>query len=137
MDIVPAISPIEVGTSNYLYNNYIYVLSLFSILTAMGVVFLIIGLTLYYLTTKHCCACSGMTGPNDVRISITLTSATALGALILIVLLLAGFNEDGSVMAASIGVCIEQVILLILFLTSTKTRDKLRECFKERKLLLE
>ena len=63
-----------------------------------------------------------MTGPNDVRISITLTSATALGALILVVLLLVGVDEDGSVMAASIGVCIEQVILLIVFLTSTKTR---------------
>ena len=74
----------------------------------------IIGLTLYFLTTKRCSACSGMTGPNDVRVSITLTSTTALGALILVVyiLLLASVNENGSVMAASTGVCIEQGISL-------------------------
>ena len=119
------------GTSGY---NYIHALSLCFILTAMGVVFLIIGLTLYYLTTKHCCTCSGMTGPNDARVSITLTSATALGALILVVLLLAGVDEDVTVMAASIAVCIKQVILLGVFLTSTKTRDKLKNVFKERKL---
>ena len=117
------------GTSGY---NYIHALSLCFILTAMGVVFLIIGLTLYYLTTKHCCTCSGMTGPNDVRVSITLTSATALGALIVIVLLVANFNEDESVMAGNIGVCVEQVILLIVFLTSTKARDKLKKCFQRK-----
>ena len=72
----------------------------------------IIGLTLYFLTTKRCSACSGMTGPNDVRVSIILTSTTALGVLILVVLLLTGVNENGSVMAASTGVCIEQGISL-------------------------
>ena len=125
----------EVGTSDYLYDNYIYVLSLFSTLTAIGIVFLIIGLTLYYLITKRCCACSSMTGPSDVRVSLTLTSATALGALILVVLLLAGFNEDVSVMAGNIGICVEQVILLIAFLTSTKTQDKLKKYFYRRKTI--
>ena len=106
---------------------------LFAIITAIGMLFLIIGLTLYFLTTKRCCACSTMTGPNDVRVSITLTSATALGTLILVVLLLAGVNEDVSVMAGSIGVCIEQAILLIVFLTSTKSRDKMKKCFQRKK----
>ena len=119
------------GTSN---DNYIYLVMLFFIITAIGMVFLIIGLTLYFLTTKRCCACSGMTGPNDVRVAITLTSATALGILILVVLLLAGVNEDVSVLAASIGVCVEQATLLIVFLTSTKATDEMKK-FKERKLL--
>ena len=117
------------GTSGY---NYIHALSLCFILTAMGVVFLIIGLTLYYLTTKHCCTCSGMTGPNDVRVSITLTSATALGNLILVILLITNFNGDASIMAGSIGVCVEQVILLTVFLTSTKVRDTLKKCFQRK-----
>ena len=125
----------EVGTSDYLYNNYIYALSLLSILTAIGIIFFIIGLTLYFLTTKHCCACSGKTGPNNFRVSITLTSATALGVLILVVLLFAGFNEEGSVMAASIGVCVEQVILLTVFLTSTKTRRKLKKYFHRTEII--
>ena len=119
------------GTSHYLYRKFLVLL--LAIITAMGMVFLIIGLTLYFLTTKRCCACSGMTGPNDIRVSITLTSATALGILILVVLLLAGVNEDVSVMAASIGVCIEQAILLIAFLTSTKSRDKMKKFFQRKK----
>ena len=123
----------DVGTSEYLYSNYIPVIILFAILTATGIIFFVIGLTMYLLTTKHCCACSGMTGPNDVRVSIALTSATALGALILVVLLFAGVNEDVTVMAASIGVFIEQVILLIVFLSSTKAQDKLKKCFQRKK----
>ena len=120
----------DAGTSGY---NYITLLTLFFILTAMGIVFLIIGLTLYLLTTKHRCTCSGMTGPKNVRVSITLTSATALGALIAVILLLADFDEDESNMAGNIGVCVEQVILLIAFLTSTKARDKLKKCFQRKK----
>ena len=116
------------GTSN---NNYIYLVLLFFIITAIGMVFLIIGLILYFFTTKRC-ACSGMTGPSDVRVSITLTSATALGILILVVLLLVGVNEDVSVMAASIGVCIEQATLLIVFLTSTKVRDEMMKYFQRK-----
>ena len=123
----------EVGTSDYLYRNFLVVIILFAIITAIGMVFLIIGLTLYFLTTKRCCACSGMTGPNDVRVSITLTSAAALGFFILVILLLAGVNEDVSVMAGSIGICIEQAILLIVFLTSTKSRDKMKKCFQRKK----
>ena len=121
------------GTSG---KNYIYTVLLFFIVTAMGVVFLIIGLTLYYLTTKRCCACSGMTGLSDVHVSITLTSATALGALIIVVLLLAGVDEDASVMAGSIGICVEQVILLIVFLTSTKAQDKLKKCFQRKETVI-
>ena len=123
----------EVGTSDYLHRNFLIVIILVAILTAIRIVFFIIGLTLYFLTTKRFCACSAMTGPNDVRVSITLTSATGLGALILLVLLLAGVNEERSVMAGSIGVCIEQAILLIVFLTSTKSREKLKKCFQRKK----
>ena len=119
----------DVGTSDYLYSNYLPVILLFAILTATGIIFFIIGLILYFLTNKDCCSCSGMT---KVRVSITLTSATALGALILVVLLSAGVNEEVTVMAASIGVCIEQVILIVVFVTSTKARDKLKKCFQRK-----
>ena len=121
------------GTSEYLYSNYIPAMILLAILTAIGIIFFVIGLTMYLLTTKHCCACSGMTGQNYARVSIALTSATALGALILVVLLFAGVNEDVTVMAAITGVFIEQVILLIVFLTSTKAQDKLKKCFQRKK----
>ena len=123
------------GTSDYIF-QYIIVIVLFAILTAVGMVFLITGLALYYLTTKRFCTCGEITAPNDIRVSITLISATALGTFILIILLLAGFQGDGSVMAGSIGTCIEQIILLIVFLTSRKTQEKLkRYTFKQRKIL--
>ena len=93
---------------------------MFAILTAIEIVSFIIGLILYFLITKRCGVCSGMTGPNDVCVSITLNLNTAMGALILVVLSLASVNENGSIMAASTGVCIEQGILLIVSLTSIK-----------------
>ena len=74
-----------------------------------------------------------MTGPNDVRVSITLNSTTAMGTLILVVLLLASVNENGSVMAASTGVCIEQGILLIVSLTPMKAQEELKKCCQSRK----
>ena len=65
-----------------------------------------------------------------------LTSTTALGALILVVLLQASVNENGSVMAASTGVCIEQGILLIVSLTPIKAQEELKKCCQSiRKLL--
>ena len=89
-------------------------------------VFLITGLALYYLTTKCVCTFDRITAPNDIRVSIILISTTALGAFTLVILLLAGFQGVGSVMAGSIGTYIEQVILLIVFLNSTKTQEKLK-----------
>lgn len=62
-----------------------------------------------------------------------LTSTTALGALILVVLLLASVNENGSVMAASTGVCIEQGILLIVSLTPIKAQEELKKCYQSKK----
>ena len=119
------------GASDNSHIDYIIVIALFAILTAVGMVFLITGLALYYLTTKRFCTCSQISGPNDIRVSITLISTTALGAFTLVILL-AGFQGDGSVMAGSIGTCIEQVILLIVFLTSTKTQEKLKNMFSRK-----
>ena len=115
------------GSSDY----HILVLIL-ATTTGIGIVFFIIGLTLYYLTTKRCCACSDVSGPNDIRISISLISSTSLGTLVLIILLFAGVGGDGSVMVSSISICVEQIILLTVFLTSRKTRDKLQR-YLERK----
>ena len=86
----------------------------------------------YYLTTKRFRTCGSMTGPSDVRVSITLISAIALGALLLVILLLAGVAGESSVIASSIAVCVEQVVLLIVFLTSRKIRSKLWKYFERK-----
>ena len=120
--------------SDYLYNNGVYLTPLLAITTVVGIILFIIGLTLYCLTAKNCCTCSGGTGMNSTRVSITLISVTALGTFILVVLLLSGVDGDGSVIASGIGICVEQVVLLAVFLTSTKSRQKLSKCFQSRKV---
>ena len=106
-------------------------IALLVIITATGIVFFVIAMILYCLATNHFCTCGSMTRQGNIRVSITLISAVALGALLLIILLLAGVAGGSSVISASISsVCVEQIILLIVFLTSKKTREKLWKHFK-------
>ena len=112
-------------------------IALLAVITAAGIIFFIIALMFYHLTTKRFCTCGGMTGPSDVRVSITLISAIALGALLLVILLLAGVAGESSVIASSIAVCVEQVVLLIVFLTSRKIRTKVRKCFERKETATE
>ena len=77
-----------------------------------------------------------MTVPSIIHVAITLITAIGLGALLLVILLLAGVAGESSVIAVSVRVtvCVEQVILLIVFLTSKKIRAKLRNALKVREL---
>ena len=120
--------------SDYVSSDGLYLTPLLAITTIIGIVLFIIGLILYCLTAKTCCTCGGVTGSNNIRVSITLISVTALGTLILVVLLLSGVDGDGSVIASGIGICVEQVVLLTVFLTSTKSRDKISKCFQRGKV---
>ena len=105
-------------------------IALLVVMTVTEITFFIIAITLYYLTTKRFCTCGSMTGPSNFRVSITLISAIALEGILLVILLLAGVAGESSVIASSIPVCVEQVILLIVFLTSMKIRAKLRKFFE-------
>ena len=60
------------------------IIALLAIIIAVQIVFFIIALTLYFLTTKRFCTCGGdITGqPSNIRVSITLMSAIALGAIL-------------------------------------------------------
>ena len=104
--------------------------ALLVIITVMGIVFFIIAMILYCLATRHFCACGSMTRQGNIRVSITLISAVALGAFLLIILLLAGVAGGSSIISASTSVCVEQIVLLIVFLTSKKIREKLWKYFK-------
>ena len=113
-------------------SDYQILIPILATTTGIGIIFFIIGLTLYYLITKRFCTCSDVTGPNDIRISLSLISATSLGTLVLIILLFVGIGGDGSVMVCSISICVEQIILLTVFLTSRKARDKLWRYFERK-----
>ena len=107
-------------------------IALLAIIIAVEIVFFIIALILYFLNIKRCAG--DITGqPSNIRVSITLMSAIALGAILLVILFFAGAAEGKIVISASIAVCVEQVIMLIVFLTSTKIRTKLRGCFERKK----
>ena len=105
------------------------IIALFVIIIAVQIVFYIIALTLYCLTT-----CGGHTTgqPSNIRVSITLTSAVALGGILLVILFFAGVAGKSIVISAGIAVSVEQVVMLIIFLTSTKIRTKLRGCFERK-----
>ena len=75
-----------------------------------------------------------MTGPNNFRVSITLILAVGLEGILLGILLLAGVAGGSSVIASTIAACVEQVILLIVFLTSMKIQAKLRKFFERKEI---
>ena len=107
------------------------------ILGVVQIVFFIIAITLYYLTTKRFCTCGSTSetgpGPSNIRVSIALTAVIGLGALLFVTLFLAGVAGESTVIASSISTCVEQVILLIVFLTSKKIQAKLQKCFERKK----
>ena len=122
--------------SGMVTNKVIIYIALLAIITVVQIVFFILALTLYFLTTKRFCTCCGgdTTGqPSNIRVSITLMSAIALGAILLVILFFAGVAGKSIVISASIAVCVEQVVMLIILLTSTKIRTKLRGCFERKK----
>ena len=107
--------------------------------TIMAIIIIIIGvqillfvtaLTLYCLTTKRYGDATGWL--SDIRVSIILMSAIALGGILLIALFFAGVAGESLVIPVSIAVCVEQVVMLMIFLTSTKIRTKLLGCFERK-----
>ena len=60
------------------------------------------------------------------------TNWLALGGILLVILSFVGVAEGSILISAGIAVCVEQVVMLIVFLTSTKIRTKLRGCFERK-----
>ena len=75
------------------------IIALLAIIIAVQIVFFIIALTLYFLTTKRFRTCCGgdITGqPSNIRVSITLMSAIGLGGILLVILFFAGVAMCGT-----------------------------------------
>ena len=105
-------------------------IAMLALLTVIEIIFFVVAISLYYLTTKQFCACG--TGPSDVRVSITLISAIGLNASLLVILLLAGVEGESSVVAASVATCVEQLTLLFVFLTSKKVQAKMHKYLEKK-----
>ena len=104
------------------------IIAIITIIIGVQMLLFITALTLYCLTTKHYGDATGWL--SDIRVSIILMSAITLGGIILITLFFAGVAEEGTIIPVSIATCAEQVVMLMVFLTSIKIRTKLRGWFK-------
>ena len=111
---------VDTSTSNRL------LLVLYSLVAVIQIIFFILALAFYCLATKR----SRMYGmisqnrPSSIRVSVTLILSVALGAFLLVILLLAGVGGESSIISASIAVLVEQTVLLIVFASSRKVRAK-------------
>ena len=87
-----------------------------SILNVVETGFMIIGLVLYYLTTRQCC--SKVT--RDVKISIALNSTIGITSFLVIVLHCRQVEGDVNVTISTTCLFFEQLLLFCVFVTSSK-----------------
>ena len=79
-----------------------------------------IGLTLYFLVTKSCC---GVISTN-LRVAITLAATIGINIIILVVLNGVSIPSNLYILSITCGTALEQVILLVLFLSSRNVRTR-------------
>ena len=75
-----------------------------------------VGLILYFLVTKKCCAMKS----TNLRVTMALVATVGINIFLLIILTIAGVPQSILVVIVTSGTLIEQVILLALFLSSKK-----------------
>ena len=106
------------------------IIAMTAIIIGVQMLLFITALTLYCLTNKRYGDATGWL--SDIRVSVILMSAITLGGIIVITLFFAGVTEEDGIIPVTIVICVEQVVMLIVFLTSTKIRTKLRGCFERK-----
>ena len=113
---------VHTSTSNRL------LLIFYSLVAVIQIILFILALTFYCVATKqsrmYVMIGQNHDRPSSIRVSVTLIFSVALGAFLLVVLLLAGVGGESSVISAGIAVLIEQTVLLIVFASSRKVRAK-------------
>ena len=105
-------------------------IAVFAIIIGVQMLLFITALTLYCLTTKRYGDAAGW--PNNIRVSIILMSAITLGGILLITLFFAGVAGGSAAIPVTTTICVEQVVMLMVFLTSSKIRTKLQGCFERK-----
>jgi len=128
IDMIGDKSALNVTSDKYcagFFNHYaatrIVLLFLIGITTLLQVIIFLIAITFYLMVKKHCCG----KGPSDARVSITLMSTIGLNTILLISLLLAGVEGESTVIATSVATSMEQVTLLVIFVTYRQARRRL------------
>ena len=105
-------------------------IAVFAIIIGVQMLLFITALTLYCLTNKRYGNATGWL--NNIRVSIILMSTVTLGRIILIILFFADVAGGSAAIPVTTAICVEQVVMLMVFLTSTKSQTKLRGCFERK-----
>jgi len=87
-----------------------------SILNFLKISFMIVGMVLYYLTTRRCCTIPS----RDVKLSITLNCAIGINSFVVVLVHVFKGSQDLIFTISSSTVVIELVLLFIIFFTSSK-----------------
>jgi len=110
------------GFFNHYATTRIVLLFLIGIITLLQlIIFLMIAITFYLMVKRQCRG----KGPSDWRVSITLMSTIGMNTILLTSLLLAGVEGESTVIATIVATSVEQVTLLLIFVTYQQARKKL------------
>ena len=77
-----------------------------------------IGLSLYFLVNKSCCAMKS----TNLRVAVTLSATIGINIIILVILYVVGVQSNVIILSVTSGTAVEQIILLTLFLSSRNVR---------------
>ena len=77
-----------------------------------------IGMGFYFVVNKRCCAFKS----NDIRVSFVLVSTAGISRVLFLTYFALSGSAEYAFVASSLGTTLEQSILFILFVTSTKVR---------------
>jgi len=101
------------GTSVYIF------IAQLTLIFVVEVTTFCVGIVFYFLVSKRCCDFNS----SDLRVSLTLVSTSGLNRILFLMPYV--FMGSGGItfVTASIGTCTEQLILLIIFLTSKKVKS--------------
>ena len=97
----------------------------FALFVIIEIIVFSIGLILYFLVNKSCCE----TISTNFRIAIALSTTIGVSFILLTILHAIEVSADDTVPVINSGALIEQLLLFLLFLTSSKVRNGLKEMF--------
>jgi len=107
---------ILIDPSNFKAESILLFAAEVSIFNAVEIVLMIVGLVLYCLTTKQCCSIP----TRDMKIAIALNCTIGINTGLLVILFLFQVPGDINYAISTTGTIIEQLLLLCVFLMSSK-----------------
>ena len=120
-----------IDPSNFKTVSIVLFSTFVSIFNIVEIGFMIAGLIFYWLTTRQCCS----RATRDVKISIALNCTIGINTGLIVVLYYLQIAGDINYAVSSSGTMVEQLLLLCVFVTSSKVLSHLHCSFNQTALL--